>query len=155
MGLKGKRIAVIAENRYEWEQAYLAICCGAGVVVPLDKALTANEIEGLIIRSEVEAIFYSDKYDEIMANIQKNGNTKLKYFISMSLEKNEFNKFSQKEITKKGEELLKTSISENRNIKDYFELNDLKISNIEGEKCKKVTIEINSVFGSIIGIKKY
>ena len=55
----------------------------------------------------------------------------------------------------KGEELLKTSISENRNIKDYFELNDLKISNIEGEKCKKVTIEINSVFGSIIGIKKY
>ena len=59
MGLKGKRIAVIGENRYEWEVAYLAICCGTGVVVPLDKALPGNEIESLIVRSEVEAIFYS------------------------------------------------------------------------------------------------
>jgi long-chain acyl-CoA synthetase len=106
MGLKGKRIAVIGENRYEWEVAYLAICCGTGVVVPLDKALPANEIESLVVRSEVEAIFYSKKYDEVMANIQKNGNSKLKYFISMDLEKNDFNKFSQKEIMAKGKELL-------------------------------------------------
>lgn len=106
MGLKGKRIAVIGENRYEWEVAYLAVCCGTGVVVPLDKALPENEIESLIIRSEVEAIFYSKKYDESMAKIQKQGNTKLKYFISMDLEKNDFNKYSQKEITAKGRELL-------------------------------------------------
>ena len=98
MGLKGKRIAIIGENRYEWEVAYLAICCGTGVVVPLDKALPGNEIESLIIRSEVEAIFYSEKYNEVMAKIQKQGNTKLKYFISMDLEKNDFNKYSQKEI---------------------------------------------------------
>ena len=56
MGLKGKRIAVISENRYEWEVAYLAICCGTGIVVPLDKALQIDEIESLIIRSEAEAI---------------------------------------------------------------------------------------------------
>ena len=106
MGLKGKRIAIIGENRYEWEVAYLAICCGTGIVVPLDKALPPNEIESLIIRSEVEAIFYTQKYDTCMAEIQKQGHTKLKYFISMSLEQNDFNKFSQKEITKKGLELL-------------------------------------------------
>ena len=29
IGLKGKRIAVIGENRLEWEIAYLAIVCGA------------------------------------------------------------------------------------------------------------------------------
>lgn len=107
MGLKGKRIAVIGENRYEWEVAYLAVCCGTGVVVPLDKALPSNEIESLIIRSEVEAVFYTSKYDECMAKIQKQGNTNLKYFISMDLEKNDFNKFSQKEITEKGRELVK------------------------------------------------
>ena len=28
MGLKNKKIAVISENRYEWEVAYLAIVCG-------------------------------------------------------------------------------------------------------------------------------
>ena len=59
MGLKDKRIAVISENRYEWEQAYLSIATGVGVVVPLDKALPDNELENLILRSEVEAIFYS------------------------------------------------------------------------------------------------
>lgn len=122
MGLKGKRIAVIGENRYEWETAYLAVACGAGVVVPLDKALPDNEIESLIIRSEVEAIFYSKKYDECMAKIQKQGNTKLKYFISMDLEKNDFNKYSQKEITAKGKELLE---------KGNREFVDCKINNEE------------------------
>ncbi len=106
MGLKGKKIAVISENRYEWEVAYLAICCGTGIVVPLDKALPQGEIESLITRSGAEAIFYSKKYNEIMAEIQKQGNTRLKYFISMDLEENDFNKFSQKSITKKGRELL-------------------------------------------------
>ena len=66
LGLKDKRVAVISENRYEWGVAYLAIATGTGVVVPLDKALPNNEIESLIIRSEVEAIFYSNKYNEIM-----------------------------------------------------------------------------------------
>ena len=106
MGLKGKKIAVISENRYEWEEAYLAIVCGTGVVVPLDKALPDNEIESLIMRSEVEAIFYSAKYDECMKKIQKQGNSKIKYFISMDLEKNDFNKYSQKEIMQKGKQLL-------------------------------------------------
>ena len=39
LGLKGKRIAVIGENRFEWGLAYLAVVCGAGIIVPLDKAL--------------------------------------------------------------------------------------------------------------------
>ena len=70
MGLKGKRIAVISENRYEWGMAYLAITCGTGIVVPLDKSLPENEIQSLLERSEVEAIFYSKKYDEIMKRMK-------------------------------------------------------------------------------------
>ena len=69
LGLKNKRIAVIGENRYEWELAYLSIVCGTGIVVPLDKSLPANELEELIERSEVEAIFYSRKYEEIAKKI--------------------------------------------------------------------------------------
>lgn len=112
MGLKDKRIAVIGENRYEWEVAYLAIAAGTGVVVPLDKALPENEIESLIIRSEVEAIVYSSKYDDVMAKIQKQGNTKLKYFISMDLEENEFNKYSFKKVLKQGKQLLEAGNTE-------------------------------------------
>jgi long-chain acyl-CoA synthetase len=72
LGLKNKRIAVIGENRYEWELAYLSIVCGTGIVVPLDKSLPANELEELIERSEVEAIFYSRKYEEIVEKIKSN-----------------------------------------------------------------------------------
>ena len=104
MGLKGKRIAVISENRYEWEVAYLAIATGTGIVVPLDKALPENEIESSIIRSEVEAIFYSEKYQEIMEKIQNNGNSKLKFFISMDRD--------QREITQRGKELVESGNKE-------------------------------------------
>ena len=83
MGLKDKRIAVISENRYEWELAYLAIAAGVGVVVPLDKALRDNELESLVLRSQVEAIFYSEKYDDIMNKLREKKNTNLKYFISL------------------------------------------------------------------------
>ena len=66
LGLKDKRIAVIGENRYEWELAYMSIVCGTGTVVPIDKSLPANELEEVVERSDVEAIFYSQKYQEIV-----------------------------------------------------------------------------------------
>ena len=106
MGLKDKRIAVISENRYEWGVDYLAVAAGTGVIVPLDKALPDNEIESLIIRSEVEAIFYSKKYDEVMNRIREQKNTKLQYFISMDLDKEENGIKSQKELTEEGRKLL-------------------------------------------------
>lgn len=107
MGLKNKKIAVISENRYEWELAYLSISAGTGVVVPLDKALPDNEIENLILRSQVEAIFYSKKYDEIMNKLREKKNTNLKYFISMELQENDNGIYSQKLLLEKGKKLIK------------------------------------------------
>ncbi len=106
LGLKDKRIAVISENRYDWGVAYLAIVTGVGVVVPLDKSLPDNEIESLIVRSEVEAIFYSEKYNEVMNKIKEQNNTNVKYFISMDLEKEENGIYSQKEMLEQGKKLL-------------------------------------------------
>ena len=106
MGLKNKRIAVISENRYEWGMAYLAVVCGTGIVVPLDKSLPENEIESLINRSEVEAIFYSKKYDEVMNRLNNENSTKIKYFISMDLDENTENTYSQKQLVKLGEKLI-------------------------------------------------
>ena len=106
MGLSGKKIAIISENRYEWCLAYMATACGTGVVVPLDKLLPANELESLIVRSGVEAIFYSSKYDEIMQDIRKRQTTDLRYYISMDTEKRENGVYSQKELIAKGKELI-------------------------------------------------
>ena len=106
MGLKDKKIAVISENRYEWTLGYLATVTGVGIVVPLDKSLPAVEIESSIKRSEVEAIFYSKKYDEIMNKIKEQNDTNLKYFISMDKNKYEDGIYSIKELIIKGKELL-------------------------------------------------
>ena len=106
IGLKDKRVAVISENRYEWGIVYLAVVNGTGVIVPLDKSLPENEIESLIIRSEVEAIVYSQKYNDIMDRIKKENKTKVKYFISMDLEKEENGIYSEYELIKQGKELL-------------------------------------------------
>ncbi len=106
MGLKDKRIAVISENRYEWQLAYLSIVAGVGVVVPLDKALPDNELESLILRSQVEAIFYSKKYENIMNKLREKKNTNLRVFISMDLKENENGIYSQQSLVQKGEKLL-------------------------------------------------
>ena len=153
MGLKDKRIAVISENRYEWGIVYLAVVTGAGVIVPLDKSLPDNEIENLIIRSEVEAIFYSKKYDNIMKQIKEKNNTKIKYFISMDLEKEENEVYSEYELIAEGKKLvsngnkeflnflLKPNIEKNEEHRVYYValsrvkkrlflyLDDLEISN--------------------------
>lgn len=106
MGLKNKRIAVIGENRYEWEIAYLSIVCGTGIVVPLDKSLPQNELEKVIERSGVEAIFYSNKYEDVLENIVRRGIGSLKTLISMDLKEHKEGIYSQKELIEEGQKLI-------------------------------------------------
>ena len=106
LGLKGKRIAVIGENRYEWELAYLSVVCGTGIVVPLDKSLPENELEELIERSEVEAIFYSKKYQEVIEKIKYSEKNKLKHLISMDSDIHKEGIYSERELIEKGKELV-------------------------------------------------
>ena len=105
--LKGKRIAVIGENRFEWEIAYLAIACGTGIVVPLDKSLPENELKRLIERSEVEAIFYSGKYEDKLKKMVLEGTGKLKHLISMDSKTHSNGIYSQSELIEIGNVLLK------------------------------------------------
>lgn len=108
LGLKNKRIAVIGENRYEWEIAYLSIVCGTGIVVPLDKSLPQNELEKVIERSGVEAIFYSEKYTDILKTIVGRGIGKLKTLISMDLKHHTEGIYSQNELISEGKKLVES-----------------------------------------------
>ncbi len=81
LGLKNKKIAILSENRYEWEIAFLAIATGNKIVVPIDKSLTKKEIENILQRTEAEAIFCSEKYQKILEEIKTNCKC-LKYIIS-------------------------------------------------------------------------
>lgn len=117
MGLKDKRIGVIGENRYEWELAYLSVVCGVGIVVPMDKSLPANELEEVIERSEVEAIFYSKKYEDIIKKIKYSEKNKLKHLISMDTDIHEEGIYSEKELIEKGKEMFDTGNKEYINAK--------------------------------------
>jgi len=106
MGLKHEKIAVIGENRYEWCLTYLAVTCGTGTIVPLDKELPANELRYLLERAKVKAIIYSDKLaDKVVEAVQ--GLTDIKYFINMDLKNDVQGCLSFSKILKKGANLLK------------------------------------------------
>ncbi len=117
IGLKGKRIAIIGENRYEWEIAYLAIVCGVGVVVPLDKSLPESELKDLIKRSKVEAIFYSSKYEDVLKKIKYEGEVNLKHLISMDICQHVNGIYSESELIRKGKQLIKDGNNEFINAK--------------------------------------
>lgn len=117
MGLKNKKIAVIGENRYEWEIAYLSIVCGTGIVVPLDKSLPENELRTLIERSGVEAIFFSKKYETVLKAIKCEGIGKLKHLISMDLQEHKEGIYSELELIKKGKKLIEKGNNEFINAK--------------------------------------
>ena len=67
LGLRGKKIAVIGENCYDWVVAYFAIVNGTGTVVPLDRELGKDEIFRLIDAAECSAVFYTGTYRELFA----------------------------------------------------------------------------------------
>ena len=99
MGLKGKRVAVISKNRYEWAVSYLAVLNGVGIVIPLDKSLPPQEIKSLLERSKADAVIFESKYIEVMQEI-KAENTKLTKFICMDETEEDF--ISYKKIVKTG-----------------------------------------------------
>lgn len=101
MGLKDKKIAIISENRYEWEIAYFAITCGTGIAVPLDKMLSKTEIITILTRAEVEAVFCSQKYEDTLLEA-KNDLEELKYIISFDGN----NTLSFNKLIEEGKELI-------------------------------------------------
>lgn len=81
--LKDERIVIIGENTYNWYVSYMAILCGVGIAVPVDKELPANEIENVINRSRATAIIYSSKKKDVIKKIE-NKLSDVKYFIQMN-----------------------------------------------------------------------
>lgn len=87
LGLKGKRIGIIAKNRYEWVLSYVACLLGGMIAVPLDKGLTDIEIENSILRSKIDAIIFEDKLLGIIEEIRAKGKSNLKEYICMDKNK--------------------------------------------------------------------
>lgn len=111
LNLKDKKIAVIGENSYRWYATYMAVTCGVGIIVPLDKELPANEIQNLLEKSEASCIVYSSRKKEFIDGI-RNNLPKDMIYIEMSKNKSDDASYSWDELVKEGKELVDTGENE-------------------------------------------
>ncbi len=109
-GLKGKRVAIIGKNRYEWALTYVTNLLGGIVAVPLDKELQYNELENSLIRSKAECIVFDPKLMDSILEIKKNGKTELKHFICM--DKNDQGIETVEEVLNTGKVILEKGNTE-------------------------------------------
>ena len=82
-GLKDAAVAVVGENSYQWVLADMAIACGVGVTVPLDKALQKDELLSCFNRSHAKAVFYDKKHAEMLTEIFEEGSSELEQAFAM------------------------------------------------------------------------
>jgi len=83
LNLKKSSIVIIGENTYHWYVSYMAMLCGVGIAVPVDKELPENEIENVIKRSKADAVIFSSKKKDVIKKVQDKL-PEVKYFIQMN-----------------------------------------------------------------------
>ena len=118
LGFKGKRIAVIGRNSYEWAIAHLSNLLGGNVSVPLDKDLQYDELENSLIRSKADMIFFDKKYEEKISQIKEKNNTNLKEYVCFEEAEgfkniSELLKIGNEEINSGKTDFINTKIDEN------------------------------------------
>ena len=83
LNVKNERVIIIGENTYHWYVSYMAMLCGAGMAVPIDKELPVNEIENVINRSKASVVIYSTKKKDAIKKVKDNL-PGVKYFVQMN-----------------------------------------------------------------------
>ncbi len=155
LGLQGKRVAIIGNNRYEWCVSYLAITTGDMVVVPLDKALPENEIELLIKRSEVSAIILEEKYLETIKEIANKKDNDLETLICMDdVQKEGIIKYQ--ELLEQGQKLIEQGNKDYDNIKiDKDKMSIMLFTSGTTNEPKAVMLSQNNICSNITSLRKY
>jgi len=155
LGLKGKRIAVIGKNRYEWAVGYYSVVNGLGTVIPLDKGLPKEEIENSLRRSKADAIICEKEYNDLMKEIIEKDNSYLSKIICMDdVEENgiikslkNLLKIGKEELDKGNTEYEKLEIDNNKTDIILFTSGTTNIS-------KAVELTHNNISSNINGLQE-
>ena len=106
-GLAGKTVAVIGKNSFEWCLTYLAVTCGGGVIVPVDKELPEDDIANILRTAEVSAVVFDEKEGEKALNVRDRIHGGVVY-IGMRCEEDTDSVLSFPRLLEGGRELFKS-----------------------------------------------
>ena len=73
-GWERRHVAIIGGTSYEWVVTFLGIACSGNVVIPIDKMLTTNEMLGLLVAGDVDAVFVSGEFAPMIGAVEKADN---------------------------------------------------------------------------------
>lgn len=153
--LKGKRVAIISKNRYEWVLSYVAVLNGVGVAVPLDKSLPEQEIESLLQRSCADAVIFSSDYLEVMKAINNRGNCKISNYICMDKQEETSEFENLEDVISSGRKLLESG---NRSYLDSKinneEMNILIFTSGTTSTSKAVMLSQKNIASNITALNK-
>lgn len=113
-GYKGKRIALLGKNCYEWALTHFTNLLGGMISVPLDKELHDTELSQSVIRSKADVLVFDKKYIDKIEKLKENKDVKVKDYISMEELDGYLDISSMK---KDGEKLLKKGVKDFVNYK--------------------------------------
>lgn len=105
-GLKDKRIGVIGPNSYQWAISYLAAVCGVGVVVPMDKELSAKELKQIVLAADVSCVIFDEKHEDTFKEMKAQGDTKLETLVNMNAEKSTGDVLALSELISAGKNMV-------------------------------------------------
>lgn len=155
LNLKDKSIAVIGENSYRWYVTYMAVACGVGTIVPLDKELPANEIQNLLERSKSSAIVYSSRKKEAIEEI-KDKLPKDMIYIEMNKEKSENEVYAFDDLIEKGKKIVDSGNTSYIDIKiDRNKFNILLFTSGTTGKAKGVMLCHKNICANIVAASKF
>lgn len=125
LDLKGKKIALIGENSFEWYISFMAVICGVGIICPIDKNAIENDISQIINESDIDCIIYSESVKDKIYNIKEELDSNIIY-INMNSNVSTKKELSLYKIVESGLDLIKKGNN------DYIN------TNIDNESCSAI-----------------
>lgn len=153
---KNARVVIVSETTYDWYVSYMAMLCGAGIVVPTDKELPDNELENVINRAKATAVIYSAKKKDSIKRIEDNL-TSVKYFIEMDSDEHIIDKhMGINYLIEEGKELLNNGDNSYMDIEiDPEEFKMLIFTSGTTSKSKGVMICNRNLAANVNAVSEY
>lgn len=102
-GFQDSNICILGENSYPWVLTYMTTVNGVGVIVPIDKELSDEEITNIINQCEGKVVVFSKSFEKVIKNI-KSQCENVELFLCYNSKKDDF--ISLDTLIQEGTELI-------------------------------------------------